>query len=152
MQFVKETQTSTVQKLWDRHPNTIELASWLVHVVCDFKATWHQEALISFEYTMKIHLVEIFYLFGERPPSIFPSYVYLFFVIHFAKLKFMVRSVPVLKLPEKMYYSFFKGYICYEEIKNICRKNKHKSICIIIQLTTFYCYSATNSITNLSNK
>ena len=28
-----------VQNLGDRHPNTIELPSWLVHVLCDFKAT-----------------------------------------------------------------------------------------------------------------
>ena len=28
-----------VQKLGNRHPNTIEQASWLVHVFCDFKAT-----------------------------------------------------------------------------------------------------------------
>ena len=27
-----------VQKLGDRHPNNIELASWFVHVLCDFKA------------------------------------------------------------------------------------------------------------------
>ena len=28
-----------VQKREDRHPNTIELASWVVHVLHDFKAT-----------------------------------------------------------------------------------------------------------------
>ena len=28
-----------VQNLGDRHPNTLEQASWLVHVLCDFKAT-----------------------------------------------------------------------------------------------------------------
>ena len=27
-----------VQILGDRHPNTIELPSWLVHLLCDFKA------------------------------------------------------------------------------------------------------------------
>ena len=27
-----------VQNLGDRHPNTIELDSWLVHALCDFKA------------------------------------------------------------------------------------------------------------------
>ena len=36
-----------VQSLGDRHPNTIELPSWLVHVLCDFKATWYQEAYFS---------------------------------------------------------------------------------------------------------
>ena len=35
------------QNLGDRHPNTIELASCLVQVLCDFKATWHQEAYFS---------------------------------------------------------------------------------------------------------
>ena len=33
-----------------------------------------------------------------------------------------------------------------------CRKYRHKDICIDTQLTTFYCYSATSSIANLSNK
>ena len=37
----------TCTNLGDRHSNTIELASWLVHVLCDFKATWHQEAYFS---------------------------------------------------------------------------------------------------------
>ena len=61
------------QKLGDRHPNSIELASWLVHVLCDFKATWHPEALVFLEYTMKIYLADIFYPFGESPPwCIFP--------------------------------------------------------------------------------
>ena len=36
-----------VQNLGNRHPNTIELASCLVHVLCNFKATWHQEAYFS---------------------------------------------------------------------------------------------------------
>ena len=36
-----------VQSLGDRHPNTIELPSWLVHVLCDFKDTWHEEAYFS---------------------------------------------------------------------------------------------------------
>ena len=48
-----------VQKLGDRHPNIIEPASWL-------------EVLAYLKYTMKIHLADIFYLFGEGPPSIFP--------------------------------------------------------------------------------
>ena len=47
---------------------------------------------------MKIHLADIFYLLGESPPSIFPlEFRYIYFLI--------ARSVPVLKLPEKMYYS-----------------------------------------------
>ena len=32
-------QELPIKKLGDRHPNTIELASWLVHALCDFKAT-----------------------------------------------------------------------------------------------------------------
>ena len=36
-----------VQSLGVRHPNTIELPSWLVHVLCGFKATWHHKAYFS---------------------------------------------------------------------------------------------------------
>ena len=61
-----------MQKLGSRHSNTIEPARWLLHVSCDFKATLHQEASASLEKTMKIHLADIFYLFGKIPPSIFP--------------------------------------------------------------------------------
>ena len=32
-------ELSPLQSLGDRHPNTIELPSWLVHVLCDFKVT-----------------------------------------------------------------------------------------------------------------
>ena len=49
-----------MQNLGDIHPNTIELANWLVHVLCDFKSAWHQEALVSLEYTMKIHLADTY--------------------------------------------------------------------------------------------
>ena len=76
LQFVKEKETNTVKNTkrraklrrssWlsfslifprsyvpssctDRHPNTIELASWLVHLLCDFKATWHQETSVSLD-------------------------------------------------------------------------------------------------------
>ena len=90
----------------------------------------------------------------------------------------MGRSIPVLKLPEKMYYSLFQQYVCYYIlltlnfifhfsqtefaflillillIQNLehLKKYRHKSNCITTQLTTFYCYSTINSITNLSNK
>ena len=37
----------SVQSLGDKHPNNIELPSWLVHVLRDVKATWHQEAYFS---------------------------------------------------------------------------------------------------------
>ena len=42
-----------VQNLGDRHPNTIELASYLVHVLCDFK--------VSVKNTMEVHLAECLY-------------------------------------------------------------------------------------------
>ena len=58
--FFNFCQDPPVQKLGDRHPNTKELASWLVHVLCDFKATVHQEASVSLEYTMKIHPADIY--------------------------------------------------------------------------------------------
>ena len=37
--FFTFCQELPVQKLGDRHPNTIELASWFMHVLCDFKTT-----------------------------------------------------------------------------------------------------------------
>ena len=53
-------QRLLVPQLWDRHSNIIKLASWLVHVLCGFMI-------------MKIYLTDdIFYLFGESPPSILP--------------------------------------------------------------------------------
>ena len=30
-----------------------------MHVLCDFNATWHQEASLFLEYTMKINLADI---------------------------------------------------------------------------------------------
>ena len=100
LRFVKETQTLNgepnyviinfslifelpVQKLGDIHPNNIELASWLVPVLCDFKATWHREASVSLEYTIKIYLADIIYLLGERPPSIFRlQFRYIYFLLY----------------------------------------------------------------------
>ena len=60
-----------MQKLGDRHTHTIELTSWLGYLLCDFKATLPKEASVSLEYTMKIDLADIYYLFGESPPSTF---------------------------------------------------------------------------------
>ena len=100
----------------------------------------------------------IFYLFGESPPSNFPLQfwqLFIFtFVIHFTKSKLITRSVPVFKLPEKMHYFLFQKYKSVTKKSSICRRYRHnKSICINnTQLTTSYCHSATNSITNLSNK
>ena len=37
--FLNFYQELPVQNLGDRHPNTIEMASCLVHVLCDFNAT-----------------------------------------------------------------------------------------------------------------
>ena len=112
----------------------------------------------------------IFYLSGESPPSTFPLqfgqlFIFIFvmhfifgqlfifiFVIHFTKSKLITRSVPVLKLPKKMHYSLFQKYKSATKKSGICRKYRHKIICINnTQLTTFYYYSATSSIKNLSN-
>ena len=103
-----------------------------------------------------ILLMPIFYLSGESPPSTFPlqfGQLFMFiFVIHFTKSKVITRSVPVLKLPEKMHYSLFKECKSITKNSSICRKYRHKSICINnTYLSTFYCYSTTNSIKNLSN-
>ena len=102
------------------------------------------------------YILLIFYLAGESSPSTFPfslgSYLYLVFVIYFTKSKLIARSVPVLILPEKCII-LSSGYVSVTKNSNICRNYRHKSICINnTQLTTFYCYSATNSTANLSNK
>ena len=103
-----------VQNLGDRHPNTIELTSCLVHALSDSKATWHQEAYFSVSW---IHrgstscwcLCFTFLVKVLPPPFHFNlgSYLYLFSVTHFTKSKLVVRLVPVLKLREKMHYSVF---------------------------------------------
>ena len=41
------------------------MANWLVNVLCDLKATWHEETFLFLENNIKIHLADIFYLFGE---------------------------------------------------------------------------------------
>ena len=102
-----------IQNLGDWHPNTIELACWLVHVLCDFKTTWYQEAYFSVSW---IHhgSTPCWYLYFTFLEKVLPSpfhyslgnYLYLFFVIQFIKSKLLARSVPVLKLAEKMYCSF----------------------------------------------
>ena len=118
-----------VQKLGDRHPNTMELASWLVHVLCNSKATWHQEAYFSVSWihhgNTSCWCLCFTFLVKVLPPPFHYSLgndLYLFLVMHLTRWK-------------------------------LTAKYKHKSICINnTQLTTFYCYSATNSTTNLSNK
>ena len=108
-----------MQNLGDRHPNTIELASWLVHVLCDFKASWHQEAYFSVSWihhgsTYWWYLYFTFLVKVLHPPFHYSlgSYLYLFFVIHFTKSKLLARLVPVDQirsdqLPQKMYYFLF---------------------------------------------
>ena len=41
------------------------MANWLVNVLCDLKATWHEETSLFLENNTKIDLSDIFYLFGE---------------------------------------------------------------------------------------
>ena len=74
-----------VQNLGDRHPNTTELASCLVHVLCDFKATWHQEAYFSVSWihhgsTSCLCLYFTFLVKVLPPPFHYSlgSYLYLF--------------------------------------------------------------------------
>ena len=75
----------------------------------DFK----KRTSLSLEYTMEVHLAGAYilgtFLVKVLPPPFHYSlgnYLYLFFVIHFPKLKLMARSVLALKLPEKMYSHF----------------------------------------------
>ena len=65
----------SVQNLGDRHPNTIELASFLVLVLYDFKARRHQEASVSLEYTMKIQLADAYILPFWWKPSLHLSII-----------------------------------------------------------------------------
>ena len=52
-----------VQNLGDRHPNTIELASCLVHVLCDFKLHGIKKLTsVSLKYTMEVHLADAYIL------------------------------------------------------------------------------------------
>ena len=79
-------QDLRLQKPGDKRPNTIELTSWLVHVLCDFKATGHQETSVSLEYTMKAHLADLFnFLVRSLPLSLRYSLGMFIFVIHFPK-------------------------------------------------------------------
>ena len=87
------------------------MANWLVNVLCHLKATWHEETSLFLENNTKIDLADIFYLFGEFSLATFHYISISDDFIHFTKL--IARSVPVLKVPEKMYYSFFYEYICY---------------------------------------
>ena len=98
-----------------------------------------------------ILLMYFTFLVKALPPCFYCSLGIFIFAIYFAKSKLIAISVPVLTLQEKMYYSLFWIYMCYWEIKSICRKYRHKSIYITNKLTTIYCYSAASSITNLSN-
>ena len=70
------------QKLRDRHPNTTKMVRWLVQVLCELKATWHQEASLPLEYTIKIQLADIFYLISEIPSSTF--------LLHFRYIYFLL--------------------------------------------------------------
>ena len=81
-------QELPAQKIGDSHQNTIELASWLVHLLCDFKATCHQEASVSLEYSMKIHFTDVFYLFSKSSPSMFLlQFRNIYFCYIFRKIK-----------------------------------------------------------------
>ena len=91
------------------HSNTIKPASWLVQVLCDFM-TMNQEAAVSLEYTMTIHLVGLFYFLVQAlPPSCYYILGIYFLVIQFTKSKFMAGSIPVPNLPEKNVFILLPG-------------------------------------------
>ena len=98
-----------VQNLGDGHSNTIELTSWLVHVLCGLKATWHQEPyfIVSWIHHGSTSSCEAYILPFWWKSFIHISIIawvaiYIFvFVIHFTKSKLKIISVQVLKLPEK---------------------------------------------------
>ena len=81
-------QKLPVQKLGYRHPNTRVLASSLVHS--------------PLEYNMKMHIADIFYLFGDFPPSIFPlKFRYIYFLLYI--------------LPSQSSWQDHFQYLCYQK-------------------------------------
>ena len=108
---------------------------------------------VFLECTMEYYTLYFTFL-GESSPSTFPlqlGQLFIFiFVIHFTKSKLIARSVPVLKLPEKMHYSSRNINLL---LKNqVSAENIGIKVSALITPSTFSCYSATNSIKNLSNK
>ena len=100
-----------VQNLGDRHPNSIELASCLVHVLCDFKATWHQEAYFSvfwihngstccwclyFTFLVKVPLPHFHYSLGR--------YLYLFLLYILISQNWEQDQFQYLSYQKKMHY------------------------------------------------
>ena len=105
-------------------------------------------------YTGKMHLAHLFYLFNESPPSIIPLLLrYIYFLLYtLLSHNSSSRNISVIIYYSlwtlwyifhylKFYFQFCLYY--YLKIKSISRKNRHKRIFIITQLATFYCYSAT---------
>ena len=64
---------------------------------------------------MKIHLADIFHLFGESPPSIFPLHFrYIYFLLYiFIKSKLLAGSVPVLNIPENVLFPLLGIYLVH---------------------------------------
>ena len=75
------------------------LVGWYMYCVTTRLHDIKKLTSVSPEYTMKVLPLPFHYTLG--------SYLHLFVVIHFTKSKLIARSVPVPKLPEKMYYSHF---------------------------------------------
>ena len=79
---------ATCTKRGDRHPNTIELASWLVHVLCDFRATSHEKLQCPLDTTWKYILLIYFTLLVRAlPPSFHYSLVIFVFCYTFYYVK-----------------------------------------------------------------
>ena len=95
-------------------------------------ALWllHQESSASIECTMKIHLADIFYLFGESPSSIFP--------LHFSYVCFRCTFL----LSQNCLQDLFQ-YLTYT-IK--CIIPTSRDICYILQLWVGYGSFFTNWI------
>ena len=98
-----------MQNLGDRHPVTIELASWLVYVLCDFKATWHQETYFSVSWiyhgSTSWWCLYFTFLVKVLPPPFYyslGSYLYLFLLyILLSQNLYQDQFQYILKLPEK---------------------------------------------------
>ena len=112
---------------------------------------------VSLEYTMEVHLAYAYILPFWWKSSLHLSIIvwvaiYIYFLLYILLSQNWQQDQFQYLSYQKKFISSSRN-ISVTKKSSICRKYTHKIICIdITQLTASYCYSATNSITNLSNK
>ena len=112
---------------------------------------------VSLECTMEVHLAD-----SDILPFWWKSSLHLSIIVWVAIYIYFLLYIWLSKNWQQdqfQYLSYQKKFISSSrnisvtKKSSICRKYRYKSICINnTMLTTFYCYSPTNSVTNLSNK